>query len=258
MGAVPRADAYLMEMTDEWAAADLFNQDYLDFYLPRLSDDASDREAAVVWELLHLAADELVLDLACGHGRIANRLAARGAVVTGLDATPLFLERARTDAAAHGVTVDYVEGDMRTLPWADRFDAVVSWFTAYGYFDDDQNRTVLREVHRALRPGGRFLVELNHKDGLLPTWLPSTVEHSGEAIMTDERDWDPISGRSNNWRTIIRDGRVRRAFFFTRLFSFTELRDWLLHTGFRSVEGYADDGSPLTRTSRRMILVATK
>jgi 2-polyprenyl-3-methyl-5-hydroxy-6-metoxy-1,4-benzoquinol methylase len=51
-----------------------------------------------------------VLDLACGHGRIANRLTQRGARVTGLDATPLFLEQARRDAAARGVEVDYVSG----------------------------------------------------------------------------------------------------------------------------------------------------
>lgn len=245
-------------MSDDWVMAELFDQDYLDLYLPRLSDDASDREAALVWELLGIAADEQILDLACGHGRIANRLAARGASVTGLDATSMFLERARADAGARGVAVEYVEGDMRALPWVDRFDAIVSWFTAYGYFDDEQNRSVLREVHRALRPGGRFLVELNHKDGLLPTWMPSTVVNSGEAAMIDEREWDPITGRSNNWRTIIRDGHVRRVFFFTRLFSFTELRDWILQTGFRSVEGYAGDGSPLTRAARRMILIATK
>ena len=92
--------------------------------------------------------------------------------MTGLDATPLFLDLAREDAARRGVDVDYVHGDMRTLPWADRFDAVVNWSTAFGYFDDDQNRGVLAQVHRALRPGGRFLIELNHKDGLLPHWLP--------------------------------------------------------------------------------------
>ena len=63
-----------------------------------------------------------VLDLACGHGRIANRLAERGARVTGLDRTPLFLEVARRDAADRRVEVEYVEGDMRELPWEERFD----------------------------------------------------------------------------------------------------------------------------------------
>ena len=59
-------------------------------------------------------------------------------------------------------------------------------------------------------------------------------------------------------RTIIRDGRVRRFQFFVRMFSFVELRDWLVHAGFRSVDGYANDGSPLTAHTMRMLLVATK
>ncbi len=154
--------------------------------------------------------------------------------------------------------MDYVEGDMRTLPWTDRFEAIVSWFTAFGYFDDAQNKGVLREVHKALRLGGRFLVELNHKDGLLPHWMPSSVVTVDDALLVDEREFDPVTGRSSCWRTIARDGSVRRTFYFTRLFGYTELRDWLLEAGFRSVEGFAGDGAPLTRESVRMILVATK
>jgi len=251
-------DAYRRSIGDEWPASELFDQDYLDFYLPVLSDEVSDAQADLIWVLLALEPGAAVLDLACGHGRISNRLAQRGADVTGLDVTPLFLDRARADAAARGVTVDYVEGDMRTLPWSERFDAVVSWFTAYGYFDDEQNHRVLDQVHAALRPGGRFLVELNHKDGLLPVWSDAGVARAGDALMIDERQWDPLTSRSNTWRTIVRGGTVRRAFFFTRLFSFTELRDWLHQAGFSRVEGFAGDGSPLTREARRMIVVATR
>jgi 2-polyprenyl-3-methyl-5-hydroxy-6-metoxy-1,4-benzoquinol methylase len=89
---------------------EVFDADDLYFYETRLTDERSDQEAELVWDLLGLSAGKEVLDLACGHGRIANRLAERGARVTGLDATPLFLERARADAAARGVEVDYVEG----------------------------------------------------------------------------------------------------------------------------------------------------
>jgi 2-polyprenyl-3-methyl-5-hydroxy-6-metoxy-1,4-benzoquinol methylase len=46
-----------------------------------------------------------VLDFACGHLRIANRLAQRGCRVTGLDCTDLFLQHARRDAEARGVLV---------------------------------------------------------------------------------------------------------------------------------------------------------
>src|SRR5581483_3196 len=80
---------------------EVFDRDYLHFY--GLRTDESDLEADTVWRLLELEPGLEVLDLACGHGRIANRLAERGARVTGLDATPLFLDRAREDAAERRV-----------------------------------------------------------------------------------------------------------------------------------------------------------
>ena len=65
-------------------------------------------------------------------------------------------EREESEALQRGVTVDYVQGDMRSIPLSDNFDAVVGWFTAYRYVDDEQNRDVLTGVHRTPRPGGRF------------------------------------------------------------------------------------------------------
>jgi SAM-dependent methyltransferase len=243
---------------DDWPIEELFDEDYLLFLAPRQSEESDDADAAMVADVLGDVAGARILDLGCGHGRIANRLAARGARVTGLDATPLFLDRAREDAARRGVDVDYVAGDMRALPWAWRFDAVVSWFTAFGYFDDAQNRAVLAEVHHALRPGGRFLVDMNHKDGLLPRWLPSSVIDVGGALQIEERTFDPLTGRAHTRRTTVRDGRVHRAEYHVRMFGFTELRDWLLDAGFRSVEGRAGDGGRLTAESRRMIVIATR
>ena len=58
-------------------------------------ETVSDAHTETVWRLLDLEPGMGVLDLACGHGRIANRLTQRGARVTGLDATPLFVEHAR-------------------------------------------------------------------------------------------------------------------------------------------------------------------
>jgi SAM-dependent methyltransferase len=251
-------DRYVSGVDDGWAIEEIFDDDYLYFYAQRLTDAASDAEAALAWELAGLGDGSQVLDLACGHGRIANRLGEMGAVVTGLDATPLFLEQARADAARAGIVVDYVEGDMRALPWTERFDAVLCWFTAYGYFDDAQNQAVLAEVWKALKRGGRFVIELNHKDALVANWLPSFVIERDGDTMVDQQVFDPLTGRSTTQRMVLRDGGVRRAWFSTRLFSFTELRDWLIAAGFTAIRGHGGDGSELTATSRRMIVVATK
>ena len=153
-------------MGSEFPREDAFDEDYLYFYEGFLTPERTAAEVEVVWKLLELEPGLELLDLACGHGRIANALAERGVRVTGLDATPLFLDLARRDAAERGVEVEYVEGDMRSLPWSERFDRVLCWFTSFGYFSDEENRQVLREVYEALKPGGLFAIEMNHRDNL--------------------------------------------------------------------------------------------
>lgn len=236
--------------------AEVFDDDYLYFYAGVLTEERSDAETELIWRLLDMAPGLRVLDLACGHGRIANRLAARGALVTGLDATERFLEVARSDAAARGVSVDYYQGDMRDLPWSGEFDRIVNWFTAYGYFTDADNRRVLAEAARALKPGGRLLIEVNNRDWIVANFLPMHGVERGGDFMVDQSEYNPLSSRITTRRTVVRGGSIRRAEFFVRLFAFTELRDWLLAAGFRRVDGYGEDGTPLSRTSRRMIVVA--
>lgn len=162
----------------EFDAANLFDEDYLYFYAMRDPDGAlSDAETELSWRLLDMEPGMAVLDLACGHGRIANRLAARGCRVTGLDSSGLFLDRARSDAAAARLDVTYLHGDMRR-PAPGPFDRVVNWFTAFGYFDDDGNRQVLSALAQVTRPGGRVAFELNNYAAVMRTyqrarWCPS-------------------------------------------------------------------------------------
>ena len=237
----------------------LFDEDYLYFYEDVLRDEQSDLEAELIWRLLELEPEMEVLDLACGHGRIANRLAERGARVTGLDATPLFLDRARADAEARGVDVDYVEGDMRELPWESRFDRIVNWFTAFGYFDDDdEDRRVLRAAHRALRPRGRLLIENNNTAELLGRWQPSVVVERDGNLMIDRSRFDPVSGRATTERVILRDGTTRRMTFSVRMFVAVELGAWLRDAGFSRVDFFDRQGEPLTVESRRMLTVARR
>src|SRR4249920_1507971 len=128
--------------------SEVFNEDYLYFYGPQL-EAVSDAQTETIWRLLDLEPGMEVLDLACGHGRIANRLTQRGARVTGLDATSLFVEHARRDAAERGVEVDYICGDMRSLPWPEhRFERVISWFSFFNDTADTDNQTVLSEAYR--------------------------------------------------------------------------------------------------------------
>jgi SAM-dependent methyltransferase len=240
-------------------AEGLFDEDYLYFYEGMLTDARSDAETELIWRLLELQPGMRILDLACGHGRIANRLAIRGCQVTGLDATPLFLDRARRDAAAHEVTVEYIDGDMRSLPWAQHFDRVINWFTAFGYFDDPGNRLVLRQIAQVLKPGGRLALDLMNRDWLVREFQPDRIaaERNGD-LMIDRSRLDPLTSRVLTERIVLRGSRTRRVPFFVRLFTFTELRDWLVPVGFTDVHGYGEDAAPLSPTSRRLIVTAER
>jgi SAM-dependent methyltransferase len=254
------------DVVDLFDAEAMYDEDYLHFFAdpqradghtPQGWDTSGETAAALSWHLLGLEPGMSVLDLACGHGHIANRLAARGCQVTGLDSSAVFLRRARADAETLGVGVDYVHGDMRALPWAEHFDRVVNWSTAFGYFDDETNRHVLAEVARVLRPGGRLAMDLDNLTSFLRGYHPTRVmAHDDGDMLVDRYHLDALTGRFEAERTVVRDGRARQVRFVKRLFGFPELRDWLMAAGFAEVAAYGEDGAPLAADHGRMVVVA--
>jgi SAM-dependent methyltransferase len=231
-----------------------FGEDYLYFYETWLTPELDESQTDLVWRLLGLEPGAEVLDVACGHGRIANRLAERGVHVTGLDADPFFLEKAREA----GSGAEFVEGDMRDLPFADgSFDAALLWFTAFGYFDDDGNRAVLAELRRVLRAGGRAAIDVQNLGRMLATFQRQTFVRRGADVMLDEHaDFDEQTKMLDTTRTYVRDGGVHEIRFRVRCFMPDELRAWLLDAGFDEVELFGYEGESWTPESRRLIAVA--
>jgi len=104
-----------------------------------------------------LTGRERVLDLGCGPGHAAARLAPHAAEVVALDLTEAMLETGRVLAAEKGLAnLRFERGDAARLPFPDAsFERVTSRHSAHHYSDP---RAVLREVARVLRPGGFFLL----------------------------------------------------------------------------------------------------
>jgi SAM-dependent methyltransferase len=93
-----------------------------------------------------------LLDVGCGTGVVAVTAARAGLRVTGLDLTPELLQRARENSTIAGVEVDWHEGDVEELPFADgAFEAVVSQFA---HMFAPRADVALKEMLRVLKPGG--------------------------------------------------------------------------------------------------------
>jgi SAM-dependent methyltransferase len=247
-------------MGEELVGPEIFGDDYLGFYEEML-EERSDSEVELMLRLLDLPDGAEILDAPCGHGRIANRLAARGFRVTGLDNNERFIELARSRAAEQDVSVDYLEGDLRELPFEGRFDAVINWFTSFGYFDDDTNRQVLAGFRRALKPGGVLLLEQASRELLLSN-LPRhggpalIMAERGDDLMIDRVTFDLGAGRSHTERITVRDGRVSRTQFSLSQPTASQLADWLRGAGFAAVEALDETGERIRPQSRRMVVRA--
>ena len=112
-------------------------------------------------ELAAPAAGDRVLDLATGTGNAALAAARHGASVTGVDSAARLLEVARSRAAAEGLELEFVSGDLLDPPLpAGSCDLALSSFGVI--FTSDPERAI-DAIARALRPGGR---------ALLTAWVP--------------------------------------------------------------------------------------
>jgi SAM-dependent methyltransferase len=239
-----------------------FGPDYFAIYEGFFTPEGTAADIAGITALLGLAPGARVLDLACGHGRHAIPLAERGFAVTGYDLSAEMLGRARASAVACGAAVRFVRGDMRALPFAAEFDAVINVFTAFGYFADEADDVeTLRGVARAVVPGGRFLLETLHRDGLVARFRPR-VEYttpSGARVVRNYV-WDlarsVIDDRVELTRT---DGSRAEYISSVRVRSLHEWLALLRRAGIAPVAWYGGlDGSPLTLASRRLALVAAR
>jgi SAM-dependent methyltransferase len=250
-----------MTMTDPYIFATdaVFEPKAYHRFYSDLGPERTESEVQFMVERLGIDRPYRVLDLACGHGRHANRLAQLGHLVTGIDRSASFLNEARDAAAVMNVTVNYIEADMRALAQKDTYDLALCLFTAFGYFRDEENIAVVNAVSRALVPGGRFVLDVISRDRLVRHLRPlHIVERDGD-LMIDRVRFDTKSGRMVNQRTYIVDGERTEAPFSVRTFHLQEMTAIFAAAGLRVELAWGDwKGGELTADSPRLIVVGRK
>jgi SAM-dependent methyltransferase len=232
--------------------------DYLYVYGDELTDERSDAEVSFWVKLLNLDASLRILDVACGFGRHANRLAALGNSVTGVDVMPGFLDIARQQAEAMGVQVDYWQADMRQLEFEAEFDRVQLLFTSFGYFDDDENRLVIDGIARALKPGGLLGLDVPNRDAIAGQPPASAVIDKNGGLVINRMSFDVDTGRFHNRRIVVRDGVRKDIPFSIRLYNAQEIRTLLGGAGLEIDRMLGGDGQPLSASSQRLLVIARK
>jgi SAM-dependent methyltransferase len=218
-------------------------------------------EVDLITGWLNLAPTAKILDAPSGDGRIARELARRGYPVTAVDFNPGVLEKGR--ALAQDLPVDFIAADIRELRYENEFDAAISWWTSYGYFSDEDNVRYLAGLQRALKPGGRLILDTIVAESLYPLhkergWQEYPTPE-GLIRVLEHRTFDFAEGRILTDWTFLSQGREEHHHTSIRLPTFRDLVKDLRSVGFTSFEAYErPSGKPFKLGSPRLSLIAGK
>ncbi len=245
-----------------------YDEHYLKEYAGGLTNERTQREVDFINSTLNLpqtapsaTGGARILDLCCGHGRHTVELAAAGYSMVGQDLSATFLDLAKDAAAARDLQIQFVHSDMREIPFNGEFDAVINMFTAFGYFDDVENQKVLNAVARALKLGGKFLIDLLNAPRIIRDWLiQSWDELSDGTVVLTQRNYNLLTGNNEERRTYIApDGSKREVDLTWRMYFYPELTRMLNRAGLAPIQVFGGfDGSEYTLDSSRMIILAEK
>lgn len=142
----------------------------LEAHLNPEHDAASRRPEKIEKEVNHLVSSGIikpgdrVLDLGCGPGLYASRLADKGIKVTAIDISQRSLDYAIKQAGEKGLEIDYRRMDFFDIDFRAEFDVVIQTYGELGVFPGEKRDELLTKIYRALKNDGLLIFDVTSKD----------------------------------------------------------------------------------------------
>ena len=236
-----------------------FGEDYLKVYLHRDEEEAK-KQVDFIEKILPLKPLKRILDLGCGSGRHALELVQRGYSVTCLDLSAVLLSLAKKKGREENCCIRFVKADMRFIPFLNVFDAVLSFFTTFGYFkNDEENLQTLESIQEALKPEGYFFLDYLNKTHVIDNLVPFDSRRENGYEVIQERYYNREEERIEKKIILKENGEVREYFESVRLYTLEEMQCMLSKLELKLEQTFGDfHGNQFTTKSPRLILVGRR
>lgn len=118
-------------------------------------------DSTVKWINDNFLKDESqILDLGCGPGLYAERLARLGHRVVGIDFSKRSIEYAKESAKGNGLNIEYIYKNYIEMDYSEEFDLIILIFCDFGVLNNDDRDTLLGKIYKAIKPGGYFIFDV--------------------------------------------------------------------------------------------------
>lgn len=198
------------------------------------------QEVSFLVDTLGLSKKAKILDVPCGTGRHTRIFAEKGHEVIGLDISQSCIDIAKSSAPVVGL--NYKLGNMNDLSeYKGQFDCVLNLFSSFGYFStDEENEHVLGEMIRALKPGGKLVINVINREWLLSIYKPALWFKSGSVITVSAGNYDPKSHYNESYMTLKDEGtgETTLSYHRIRLYSSQEMIELMKKHGLKDVKAY--------------------
>lgn len=236
-------------MCSRGTPADWYRTSFAPNYHSLYWEEGGEEKAGLALAMLRPAGGQRILDLACATGRRALELSRRGFEVVGVDIRGSLLEVAGCEAVDEGLWPHFVEEDPRYLEFEREFDVVLSLGGgAFEHFEyDEENLRAFKCAARALRPGGRLLMQVPnvlHVEAHLPE---QTTVRGSRAEDLIEQHWNGPTRRIDGTRASYLeeepDEEPDAVPFQRRLYTVEELAEIFEAVGLSLADVFDEDGA---------------
>jgi len=231
--------------------------------------DRSQKEALYLSKIIKLFEKKMnenystILEVACGNGRIHPFLRNKGFKIFGIDNSNELLDTVKEKFPKY--SKNYWKTDMRNFDLKRKFDIVLSWFTSFGYFNDNVNLKVLKNMKKHLRKNGLLMMDIPNKNSKMFKKKRRTyTETYGNYV---EKVFNKIENQNNQTFWILsenfylKEGKnlkflknIKRK---VRIYDLEEIKYLLSKAGFETVQAFRTRTfSKVRSNSRRMFIIA--
>lgn len=241
---------------------EFFQKYYYDTYHNFFTPARTKKDVNFIIRVLNLPKRSKILDLCGGYGRHSILLAKKGYAVTIQDLNKNFLTMAKKEAEKQKIKIKTVHSDMRLIPFKNEFDAVINIFTSFGYLENEkENIKVLKEVKKALKPGGKFLIDTINRNWILDNFQPKYWRKINNLLFLENRQVD-FKTKRNKVKILIVDlknSKIHSTYNEVRIYTFEELRIMLNKVGLKVIKKYGSLGfESYTKNAKRIVVLAEK